>query len=314
MKLTLHVGLPKTATTYVQHTLSDAKRTLLDKGVIYPGSSVQHHDIPANLELAILGLKPYGRRADALLAAFETEVRESGAEHLLISTEYLIETSAEALALLHKKLRARFPALREVVALCYVREPIAFATSFCQQVVKSAHQRLEDFYRNPWPLNLRDCLARLGGEFGRDAIRVRNFHPDALKDGDVLADFVDALGIQDWSITPPERLLNQALSSEGLQIADALAVLRPVEDRRRQFRRLYRRQLEAIPGKKFVLPSDVQTRVIERSRQDLAMLKAEFGIELVPKRQPVDKVYAMPAETAEALARLVIEAVERPPR
>lgn len=314
MKLTLHVGLPKTATTFVQHTLTANKVRLAEAGVVFPGTSLQHHDIPKLVERVAAGRLKYRRPLDLLLAAFAREVAASEREHVLISSEYLIETPPAALALMDEVLHQHFPALREIRVLCYVREPIAFATSFCQQVVKSAHQRLEDFYRNPWPLNLRDCLARLGGEFGRDAIRVRNFHPDALKDGDVLADFVDALGIQDWSITPPERLLNQALSSEGLQIADALAVLRPVEDRRRQFRRLYRRQLEAIPGKKFVLPSDVQTRVIERSRQDLAMLKAEFGIELVPKRQPVDKVYAMPAETAEALARLVIEAVERPPR
>jgi hypothetical protein len=315
MKLTLHVGLPKTATTYVQHTLSDAKDVLLAQGVIYPGTSVRHHDIPKFLELGALDLKQYERRANAVLAEFTREVREAsartGAEHVLISSEYLIETSSEALALLHKKLQARLPQLNEIVVLCYVREPIAFATSYCQQVVKSAHQRLEDFYRHPWPLNLRACLGRLAKEFGRDAIHVRSFQPEALKNGDVLADFLDALGISDWPLPAADRALNAALSNEALQIADALADIRPVDDRRRHHRREYRRQLEAIVGKKFILPAEVQTRVIRSSRKDLEMLKADYGIELVPKRQKVAKNYAMPDATAEVLARMVVDVVER---
>lgn len=310
MKLTLHIGLPKTATTYVQHTLSAEKAWLAERGVIYPSDSPVHHDLRKFIELVAAGRNKYGRRVDALLAGFAGEVAASGRDHVLISSEYLIETPPSALALLDDKLRQHFPRLREVRVLCYVREPIAFSTSFCQQAVKSGHQRLSQFYDAPWPLNLRDCLSRYVGQFGREAVEVRKFHPDSLKNADILDDFLDALGAEGEGLGKERQALNTALSDQAVQIADALAEIRPVKDRRRRYRRDYRRVLEAIRGDRFVLPDVVQERVVAASRNDLAMLKEEFGVELPPVRQPVTSAAPLPVETAKSLAAFIVNLVE----
>jgi hypothetical protein len=310
MKLTLHVGLPKTATTYVQHSLSAQKQWLAERGVIYPGDSLEHHFIPKDIELLAAGRRKNEARVDSILSGFASEVAASGRDHVLISTEYLIETPPAAVALLDKKLRLHFPKLTEIRVLCYVREPIAFSTSFCQQVVKSAHQRLAQFYETPWPLNLRDCLSRYVGQFGRDAVELRNFHPDSLKNGDILDDFLDALGVEGEGLEKPRRSLNAALSDQALQIADALADIRPVEDRPRRYRRDYRRALEAIQGDRFVLPEEVQERVIAMSGDDLEMLTQDFGIELQPVRQPVRAGATLPSATANSLAELMVALVE----
>jgi hypothetical protein len=310
MKLTLHVGLPKTATTFVQHTLSAEKAWLAERGVIYPGDSLEHHDLPKLVGLVAAGRLKYLRPLDLLLAGFASEVAGSGRDHVLISSEYLIETQPAELALLDEKLRQHFPALREVRVLCYVREPIAFSTSFCQQVVKSAHQRLSQFYETPWPLNLRDCLSHHVGQFGREAVDLRKFHPDSLKNGDILDDFLDALGVDGQGLNRQRGSLNTALTDQAVQIADALAAIRPLKDRRRRYRRDYRRMLEAIEGDRFVLPEAVQDRVIAMSGDDLAMLKQDFGIELQPARQTVLAAAPLPAATATSLAELIVDLVE----
>lgn len=311
MKLTLHVGLPKTATTYVQHTLSADKARLAERGVIYPSNSVVHHDLAKLLKLMAEGKLRYEPRLDALLAGFASEVRASGQDHLLISSEFLIETPPAAVMLLGDKLRQHFPQLNETRVLCYVREPIAFSTSFCQQALKSGHMRLSQFYDAPWPLDLRDCLSRYVDQFGRQAVEVRKFHPDSLKNGDVLDDFLDALGADELG---PERIrcpLNTALSDQAVQIADALAELRPIRIRRKRYRREYRRVLESIGGDRFVLPEAVQDQVEAAAQADLAMLKAEYGVELTPVRQKVTAGPPLPAATAQSLAALIVELVER---
>jgi hypothetical protein len=310
MKLTLHVGLPKTATTFVQHTLSVEKARLAEAGVVYPSDSLVHHDLPKLVELVVAGRAKHGRKLNRLLAGFAGEVTASGREHVLVSSEYLIETSPAALALLDETLRRHFPGLREIKVLCYVREPIAFSTSFCQQVVKSAHQRLQQFYDTPWPLNLRDCLSRYVGQFGREALEVRKFHPDSLKNGDILDDFLDALGIDGLDLKRERGALNTALSDQGVQVADALAEIRPVRDRRRRYRREYRRMLEAIGGDRFVLPDAVQDRVEAASREDLAMLRDEFGVTLAPVRQKGISGVPLPEETARSLAVHIVDMVE----
>lgn len=45
----LHVGLPKTGTTAIQYTASQARRALLEHGVLYPGTGTNHDDAVAAL-------------------------------------------------------------------------------------------------------------------------------------------------------------------------------------------------------------------------------------------------------------------------
>jgi hypothetical protein len=184
-------------------------------------------------------------------------------------------------ALLDEALHQHLPGLREIKVLCYVREVVAFLTSFCQQVVKSAHQRLQQFYATPWPLNLRGCRSRYVGLFGREAPAVRKFHPDTLKNGDSLDDFLAALGIEGLDLKPERGALNTALSHPGVRVSDALAEVRPVQD-----------------------------RVEASAREDLAMLKHEFGVELAPVRQKASSGAPSPEEAARLLAAHILYMVE----
>jgi hypothetical protein len=310
MKLTLHVGLPKTATTTIQHSLSDAKKELAALGVAFPGISTLHHEVVRTVELVEAGRHRFERHADAILSGFAEEVRALAPQQMLMSSEAMITMSGGAILRLKDMLLRHFPQISGFSVLCYVREPIAFATSIGQQNLKAGVQRLEELYQNPWSIRLEDCLGQYISAYGRENVHVRYFHPDHLVGGEPVIDFLHALGIGQLILPKGAAVLNPSLSNEGALVADALAEVRPRRLRSRYKRRAYKRLVESIAGSRFCLPVEVQERVVEQSRQDMAALKAMFGVSITPKRVEVPGAYALPPETAMAVARLIERIVE----
>lgn len=310
MRLILHIGLPKTATTTIQHRLGALKPLLAGAGLCYPGYSVRHHEIVKGLEAVEAGRASAEYLVGDLLTAFAAEAKAKDARQVLISSESMVTASSGAVARIGAALRQHFPQTERVLVLCYVREPIAFATSLGQQMLKSGRGRTATIYANPWPLDLRRSLQNFADVFGRDSLCVRPFDVAKLKNGDVVADALEAMGLGDLELPGRTPNLNSALSSEGAQIADALAGLRPHGKRRRHKRGVYKRVLEGIGGTRFVLPEAVQDLVIAQSSADLDALRADFGIDITPQRVPVPDVPPLPAATAESVARLIERLVE----
>ncbi len=305
MKLTLHVGLKKTATTTLQHALSAAKARLAAEGLLFPGTPADHHRLARRVRVGETGV-----RLGEALAPLVAEAREAGLGQVLLSSEHLILAPATAVAGLRGLLGRDFAEATEIGVLAYVREPVGFATSMCQQGLKNGVLRLAEFHADPWPFKIAEWLDNYCRTFGRANVVVRQFHPDHLVEGDIVRDFLAAVGLPGVTIPVALPRRNAGLSRDGAMVADALAGLRPGPERDRQRRGLYRRLLGKIEGDRFVLPAEVQDRVIEVSRADLAMLRDEFGLDIRP--EPVAELPApgILPETALALARQILKQVE----
>ncbi len=310
MRVVLHIGLPKTATTTIQHTLWLARDVLAERGVTYPGPYVGHHALSKNLDLVALGKLRGLARVEALLQGFAAEAERDQSRQLLISSEALFSLRPAAVELLAAQIRAHLPRTEAIVVVAYVREPIGFAASIGQQAVKSGRMRLSELFENPYPLEVIKCLTIFTEVFGQQNMVVRQFDPPLMKDGDVIADFLDATGVGDLDLARETPVLNSALSWEGLQVADALAALRPRAKRNATKRGIYKRVLEGIGGAKFVLPDEVQERVIEQSRGDLTGLREMFGLDIVPKRVAAPALTFMPEATVLSVAQMVERLVE----
>lgn len=303
MKLTLHVGLKKTATTTLQHALSGARLRLAAEGLLFPGKPDDPHRLGRRVRAGEAGL----RLAEAL-APLVAEAREAGVGHVLVSSEHLISAPAAAVEGLGDLLARDFAEATEIGVLAYVREPVGYATSMCQQGLKNGIFRLADFHADPWPFAIAAWLATYCRVFGRGSVVVRHFHPDHLAGGDILRDFLEAVGLPGVTIPTARPRRNAALSLEGAMVADALVALRPGSERDRARRGLYRRLLGKIEGSRFVLPAEVQERVIEASREDLAMLRARFGLDIRP--EPVAE-WPVPGITPERASELAMEILEK---
>lgn len=310
MKLTLHIGTPKTATTTLQHTLASSRDFLRDRGVLYPGPLTAHHEWRDVLELIVAGKTRYQSRLQSMTDKLSSEVAASGVAHVLMSSESFVDADRAVLEGLHEALRAAIAGLNQIRVICYLRDPIGFATSNGQQLLKAGRLRLQDVHRQPWTINLRDCFENHFAVFGRDNVAARHFHADCLYDGDIFADFLATLGLEGQSLPATLPGLNSATSMEGVLVADALAEIRPRGKRLRRNRRLYKRFIEQIPGQPFVLPVEVQERVVEQSRADLEAVNDWFGLKIAPGKIRPAPATCLDPETAMWMARLIEGIVE----
>lgn len=310
MKLTLHIGTPKTATTTLQHTLAASREFLRERGVLYPGPLTAHHEWRDVLELIVAGKTKYQSRLQSMKDRLSAEVAEADVPHVLMSSESFVDASRAVLERLHEALYAAIPGLNDIRVICYLREPIGFATSNGQQLLKSGLVRLKDIHEQPWTINLRDCFENHFAVFGRAKVAARHFHPDRLIDGDICADFMAALGMAGQNLPAALPGLNSATSMEGVLVADALAEIRPRAKRLRKNRRLYKRFIEQIPGQPFVLPVAVQERVVEQSREDFKAVNDWFGLGIAPGKIRPTPVSGLDPQTAMWMARLIERIVE----
>ncbi len=306
MELTLHVGLKKTATTALQQVLHSLKGQLMAEGLLFPCTPVEHQRLARRVR--VFPLKPSRPTSEALTPILD-EISAVAPRQVLLSSEHLIAMPGQAVEELHRLLAESLPQARLNV-LAYVREPVAFATSMCQQNIKNGLLRLADFHADPWPYRIAEWIGTYIRVFGREAVRVRHFHPDHLVGGDILTDVLSAVGLE--GVIPAVKVprLNPSLSLEGVMVADALAGLRPAGQRKRQGRSGYRRPLSKIEGSRFVLPALVQERVVAGSVADMAWLRAEFGLDIRPQMVPDCPVPALTEAMALARALKIVEAVE----
>lgn len=107
MPLTVHIGLPKTGTTFLQKTLAGARADLAAQGVDYPDSGYYNHQIalyePLGRHLPWTARPGLPERWAALHAA----LREDGERHGLISAEALSALDDQGVRLLADLVAAR---------------------------------------------------------------------------------------------------------------------------------------------------------------------------------------------------------------
>ena len=237
MELTLHIGLKKTATSTLQRVLNGSKAELLGQGLLFPCRSDQHHRLARRVRRRPVETEQAVREA---LAQILDEVRAVEPRRVLLSSEHLISFQAMGLAELRELLEGALPGVR-IRVLAYVREPVAFATSMCQQNVKNGVRRLAEVYADPWPFPLADCLGTQIGVFGRENVTVRQFHPGHLVGGNIVADALVAVGLEEARIEGSLPRLNLSMTWEGVMVADALSGLRPGPERDQKARSDYLR-------------------------------------------------------------------------
>jgi hypothetical protein len=216
MKVTVHIGLPKTGTSAIQSFLGANVTWLREQGIEVPltgfHSAYGHSFLftqadlskPARDVMRFLGVTsqlPAGQHGN--LPELKQEIaalRDRGVAHALLSWEGLSLVDSAAIG----KLCACFEGC-DLEILCYVREQSALRTS---QLLHSVTEGMiparglldggdqlqigEQAYLDY--NQLLDTWAGAAGNSGR--IRTRMFDREMLAQGDVVEDFVEALEIQ----------------------------------------------------------------------------------------------------------------------
>lgn len=229
LHLILHIGLPKTGTTSIQRALEALRGALRRQGICYPES--RGGAVPALLHRVGMthgaGPRPdSGGPADRFWNELTTEFRALGPAigTVVLSGEqcsYLLR-SPEQIARLHAKLAPWFATMQVVI---YLRRQDMHAASMYAQALRRAilrppsleflEQELSGLY------DYANLLRSWQSVFGEGSIIPRIFEPDALLNGDSVADFLGLCGAGP-GLAGKRAMANPSMNAEGQKLLLAL--------------------------------------------------------------------------------------------
>ena len=195
----LHVGLPKTGTTYLQSVLWQNRSALREQGVLYPGTGPRQHMWASLVVREHPGL---AKRSEGVVAAWDDLVEEVSEwpGTSLISHEFFGTATTEQAG-------AAVSAFgdAEVHLILTARDILTVTTSYWQEYVKHGFHtvELDDFPREtePWDewgpgtLDIRSILERWAPHVSPERVHVLVLPPPEAPRTALLEEFAAIVGI-----------------------------------------------------------------------------------------------------------------------
>jgi len=239
LRLILHIGTEKTATTTIQHFLYQNQGALAKKGIALSNVLGQPNNrkLPAYCQSAIPSDEFFRKRRirtiqqkDAFFEGFEDELRgdvaaqAKTADCMVITSEHLRSTLQKPGDI--QTLQALLaPLFSDIRVVCYFREQSAMAKSLYSTGIKSGNtstfaEVLLKCTPDDHRYNYHTSFSKWATVFGRDNVQARLFHKDHLVQGDICADFLQvvdpALTLADFA--PLQGNMNESLGFRGIEL------------------------------------------------------------------------------------------------
>ena len=296
--LFIHIGMHKAGSSSIQAFLSENAARLADKGVLYPEagrSGPAHHDLAQPL-----------RQGE--VAADWPAIADAASERTVV-------LSSEAFCGCDPDQVRQAAGAADVRILVWQRNAAEGAVSRYAQNTKRGRNlqpfdRFFDRIGDSEQLLIAPLLARWAQVFGASAIRVRSLDPEALAEGDLIADLLQALGVEDdptlvrpgrqnispgWRALETIRALNRDITAAGEPDERAQRFMRKAMPRavaRAETRLgLYERGAYLSP--------EQAARMVERYNADIAALEAS-GMDVRLKPLALEEVAASDQPITEA--------------
>ena len=281
MKFLIHIGVNKTGTSSLQRAFFERRTQLSEQGILYPETGLQfsaHHQISR----AAKGAPPASvGMSDTWLEDLRAEFRDH---------ELCVLSSENFATLRDVRPMAEICPPGDTRVVVYLRDYARYMVSWYQQAIHSRNIAfsLEDFLDN----HMADftTVVQLWREvYGRENVEVRLYDRASLKDRDIVADFCDMIrpGLEETfagmkhSSNPSlsgnllffKRMLNCFITrDESMQIASELIGMT---------------NLDPTFRGKLAVPNETVTRIRFLSRGDSEQIKAETGLDLIPRMREI---------------------------
>ena len=219
--LFLHVGLHKTGTTSLQKAFFDNRAALERQGFLYPRTGLSpkpvnwgHHELAYALRH-----RPQGTE---MWQALRKEADDAGLPNVVVSSEELsLLPFASLPGPAPFKLISQIFEGYDVRLICYLRPQAEMISSLYNHHVKSVGEKRDilEFIAQVAPrLDYQNYLNVAAHGLGTGAIEVRLYQKSHMKNGDIISDMADRLGIDlTHGFTIRQAALNSGLTREGLQ-------------------------------------------------------------------------------------------------
>lgn len=299
----LHIGMHKTATTSIQASLSGFS----DGHVRYARLGRANHSLalitafsqsPEQHQFfARRGNSPedLAQRRAVMLEQLRAEL-DSPEPVLILSGEGLTDLSGAEVQAMERMLAPHCDRFR---VLAYLREPIGFGSSAYQQRVKGGR----DSFDVPRP-KYRKRFGKFLRVFGSDTVEFAPFSATAFRNGCVITDFCDRVGIDAEQV--PKRRSNESLSAQTvalMRLFNARGVKSRGTPERARARDLLINMLAPVfPGRFAFAPDLVRAAQVSG---DLAWIEEAAGFGLPdPSPAPDDAVGSLAELDARAEAAI----------
>lgn len=281
MRVTIHIGTYKTATSAIQYALARSDRALARVGAKYAESGL---NVPLSKHLHLFDRiidggynrqRHLAHRGEDYIGGLLAEAQDPAVEHLLISEEELSYPSpgiAQYLAPLQDVADVeivmavrRQPEFLESLYLQFLKEPLRSLTDTFDEFLESDYAAYGDFTK---------VIGMWDEVFGADSITVVDF--EDLRNGDVVVNFANMVGLP-RGLKSPDHDINPSVTPAAGELLRLIAVNTP------QFPRMVLasmlRQIE--PGKGTTLiTAELAERILDMYRESNGQLNERFGIKL----------------------------------
>lgn len=233
MRIVLHIGTEKTATTSIQRYFNDNRQGFADKGVLYPEKlgGENHLCLPA-LAIGRHDADEITTAAHALMQRFgydtmesyirdtlKRQIAESKPDVLLFSNEHFHSRvkTLEGIERLRKLLSEFSDDIRIILyirrqdrlAVSYYSTPFKYGKVLLGSAIPKVSARLPHYY------DYGKIVTDWSEAFGQDNVDVRIFEEEARSKGGMITSFLTAAGVD-----APEHLMpkthNESLSLEAI--------------------------------------------------------------------------------------------------
>ena len=316
--LYIHIGAPKTGTTFLQKVLTENRNLLLERGILYPGAHLRgygHHDIAFLLsggypDWAI----PQSRSLEELIAALKVEAADHAGPVLLSSENFYLYPDPEKLLKLLSD--AALLKNRHPVVIVYLRRQDDAHESWYNQTVKAqgythtAQKSVESFF-GLW--DYRAELERWESVFGQQNLLVRPYEKSQFVGGSLLSDFAKQINLSLDGVIVSSAQVNTGLSRDILEFQRLVNTL-PLDypERRRFHRELIELTARTAGSGLFaeapVLNLAVRQAILERYAEGNAQVAERYlGNSQLFTEKPQEYTGATtnPGLTTEKLARIM---------
>ena len=215
MRGIIHIGMPKTGSTYLQFALNE----LNDPQIYYPKTVLGNHSGAAlilfhpeahevdGFKIRNIGPEDISKMRLGWIERIKSDLSAGSFDTFIFSAERLFDFgSLEGL----QNLRSFFDSYcEELSVIGYIRPPKQYLSSWFQQKIKG---QKTDFSLE-WP-EYQTNISRLDTVFGQDRVKLKLFDRSHLHGDDLISDFSHEYGL---TLNPIERV-NESLSLEAVAL------------------------------------------------------------------------------------------------
>jgi len=289
--LYLHIGYYKTATTSIQKTIYSSRDTLKELDYLYPKCWSDNHTISAcsafrdtkkpihkfhikkNRTVEQVHYINHNNKENIM-----KEVNESTCNNIIISGEGIIDLDQEELEDLKTFIQTELN-ISKIIVVVSVRDVVSQATSGLQERAKSGNNNMKAKGKDIFV----EKIARAIDIYGKENLKVYKFEDACQNEFGPVGHFCEQIGIPKESI---EKLnivkQNESISNKAVDLLQFINKKIPLINDGALSKGRSDKDTEAlhsIRGGKFILPTDIQEKLIKESKEDREWLKDTFGID-----------------------------------